>query len=296
MIKILKFTGPIAIKALLHMNIPSIDFDEVTRKLKAIAGKPYKIGFIRKSLLTSEWKEQEQNERARCHVQAALLYLETFVGSIDNPISQEKISATVADLEHIGKVLDGNLKLSNAILSTNTIPSTIHYKHAETLFYSRNIKREDQSTYALDLLIVYALRLALEKRVNGLLGIDMLMDQKNIPVSLSKKLKMVAGLNQICYDQSVKWDEIRLANEWMNHYIHRQMRPYPWVIYQVFEILNPILLPGKIKYGSKDVSSYYWSTVVLNETLFQKEIISYLENNFPGYSAHWDEKQEVLLL
>ena len=278
------------------MHFSSIDFDEPIRELKNIAGKSYKIAFVRKSILTSEWKEQEQNDRARCHVQAALLYLDTLAGSFENPISQEKISAIIADLEHIVKVLDPDLRLSHAILSTNTIPSTIHYKHAETLFYSRSIKKEDQSTYSLDLLVVYALRLALEKRINGLLGIDILMDRKNIPVSLSKKLKIVAGLKQICYDQSVKWDEIRLANDWMNHYIHRQMRPYPWVIHQVFEILNPILLPGKIMYGSKEVFSYYWSTVVLNEVTFQKEIVSCFDKHVPDYSAHWDEKQEVLLL
>lgn len=237
----------------------------------------------------TKWKIREENIRNRCHVQNAIVYLQ----SIKYNCSESQIKVVIADIAKYVNRLDSNEDTSFILISTNTLPSAIKFDIAERLFLSHQIRKQNQNNYGTDLLTIYALRMSLESRIKGLLGIDYATN-KGQNITLSTLIEISKRLKSIKYSIDINWTEIEWINKWINHHIHRQIRPYPWIIYQAFESLKSFIDPKEpIVTENRTIYSFYSATFVENEEKLHKEIESSLKKRYLEIEIVWNEKREI---
>ena len=172
-----------------------------------IAGKTLTVSCRKQNAFKVQWKNEENKLRSRCHLQNAAEYL----CSIIENYSEGQIKTVIADIAKYIINLDDNEDVSFIHLSTNTLPSAIHFNIATILFNSHQIREQNQNNYNTDLLVIYSLRLSLENRIRGLLGIDYATNKgKNI--GLNRLIKLSKQLKTVRYSKAVNWTEI----EWIN--------------------------------------------------------------------------------
>lgn len=271
-----------------------INIESLIEYLNSISGKELTLTCIRQNIFKTRWKSRDKALINRCQVKAASLYLNYITNKEDIDIHTESIRTTIADISPIVKDLDQYEDCSFILCSTNTLPSTIHYKHAEWLFYKNKLPPETSRRYNIDLMVLYGMRLSFEKRILGFLGIDYLTIN-NKPVGLSRILPIVKKLKKVRFDPNINWEEMLMVNNWLNHYMHRHIRPYPWVIHQAFQIMNPLLLPGKIIEGKREYASYYASTFVPVESELESEIEQIFKSVMSNILIKWSGQREILL-
>jgi hypothetical protein len=61
-------------------------------------------------------------------------------------------------------------------------------------------------------------------------------------IGLNSLIKLSKELKTVKYSKAVNWTEIEWINIWINHHMHRHIRPYPWVIYQAIELIDHHIL------------------------------------------------------
>lgn len=258
--------------------------------LKKIGGKPLTVSCRRQNAFKTKWEKPEVKLRNRCHIQNAVEYLY----AIKDNSSHSQIKVVIADIVKYVEVLDDNEDISFVLLSTNTLPSAIHFDIAKRLFLTHQIRDQNQNNYNTDLLTVYALRLSLENRIRGFLGIDYATN-KGKNVGLNSLIKISKGLQSVQYLKSLNWIEIEWINDWVNHHMHRHLRPYPWIIYQALESLKSFIDPKDPVYiKNRTLYSFYSATYVINEDEFQNEIESSLKLVYPDIVITWLDKREIL--
>jgi hypothetical protein len=258
--------------------------------LQNIGGKTLTAICRRQNAFKTKWTKQEVNLRNRCHLQNAADYLQ----SIKNNYSERQIKVVIADISKYVNSLDANEDISFILLSTNTLPSAIHFDIARRLFNTHQIRDQNQNNYNTDLLSIYALRLSLESRIRGLLGIDYATN-KGKNVGLTSLIKVCKGLKSVEYSDPVNWTEIDWINDWINHHMHRQIRPYPWIIYQAIESLKSFVDPKEpFVRGSGTVYSFYSATYVENEEELHNEIESALKLEYPEIEITWLSSREIM--
>ncbi len=254
-----------------YQNLSQENIEALINYLKNIGGKTLTVICRRQNAFKTKCTQctkRDLNLRSKCHIQNAVEYLQ----SIKNKYSEHQIKVVIADIAKYVSYLDENEDVSFIILSTNTLPSAIHFDTAQRLFYSHQIREQNQNNYNTDLLTIYALRLALESRIKGLLGIDYAINKgKNI--GLASLIKVCKELKSVKYSDAVNWTEIEWVNDWINHHMHRHIRPYPWIIYQAIESLKSFIDPKEpFVTESRTTYSFYSATYVQNEEELQKEI------------------------
>jgi hypothetical protein len=174
------------------------------------------------------------------------------------------------------------------------LPSAIHFDIAKKLFFTHQIREQNQNNYDTDLLTIYSLRLSLESRIRKLLGIDYATSKgKSIP--LSTLIKVSKDLKTVRYSDDFNWIEIEWINDWLNHHMHRHIRPYPWVIFQTIEALKSFLDPKEPLFvEGRTIYSFYNATYVDNEAEFQKEIETSLKLEYPEIEIEWLASREIM--
>ncbi len=213
-----------------YTELTNENVERLIEYLKRIGGKPLTTNCKRQNAFKISWTERETKLLTRCHVQNAAEYLNFIKGDI----SKGQLRTVIADVANYVEFLDSNEDTSFIILSTNTQPSAVHFDSAKRLFYNHQIREQNQNNYSTDLLTLYAIRLSLESRVRGLLGIDYATTNgKNI--GLSTFIKVAKGLKSVEYSTETDWTEIEWVNTWLNHHMHRHLRPYPWIIHQALK-------------------------------------------------------------
>jgi hypothetical protein len=257
---------------------------------KSIGGKPLKLTCRRQNSFIITWTTREINLICRCHIQNAAEYL----SSILTDYNDGQIKVVIADIAKYIKVLDESEDVSFILLSTNTLPSAIHFDAAKRLFYTHQIRDQNQNNYNTDLLTIYSLRLALESRIRGLLGIDY-ATSKGKSIGLTTLIKVSKELKSVTYSSDFNWTEIEWVTDWLNHHMHRHIRPYPWVIFQAIETLNPFVDPkDPILVNEKRVYSFYSATYVRNEQEFEQELEEALKQEYPEIQITWLTKREIV--
>ncbi|MCE7995154.1 MAG: hypothetical protein HEP71_24455 [Roseivirga sp.] len=266
------------------------NLESLINYLESIGGKPLTSICRRQNAFKTSWTQKDLKLITRCHIQNAAEYL----GHIKTDCSANQIKVTIADVAYYVKSLDSNEDLAFILLSTNTLPSAIHFDSAKRLFFTHQIRKQNQNNYATDLLTLYSIRLSLESRVRGLLGIDFATSNSKV-IGLSTLIKVAKGLQAVEYTNSFDWTEIEWVNHWLNHHMHRHIRPYPWVIFQALESLKPFVDPKEpiVKEG-RAIHSFYSAAYVDNEEEFEKEIQSALETEFPEIEIKWLSKREIV--
>jgi hypothetical protein len=268
------------------------NLEQTIKYLQSIGGKTLSLVCRRQNAFTTRWTKRGENLRNRCHIQNAVEYLE----SIKYCYSQDQLKATIGDIAEYVAHLDSNEDVSFILLSTNTLPSAIHFDIATRLFLTHQIRDQNQNNYGTDLLTVYSLRLSLESRIRGLLGIDFATNNGK-PVGLNTLIKVSKNLKSVEYSETVKWPEIEWINEWINHHMHRLLRPHPWIIYQAIESLKSFVNPKHaISIDGRAIFSFYSATSVVNEKELHNEIESALKTEFPKIVIKWSDSREIILV
>ena len=267
------------------------NIDKLIVYLKEIGGKTLTNKCRRQNAFKTSWTNRDNALLFRCHVQNAAEYLE-FVKMTNYTDNQIKV--TVADIADIVNQLDENEETNFIILSPNIQPSAIHFDTAKRLFYNHQIREQHQNNYSTDLLTIYAIRLSLENRVRGLLGIDFAVSKgKNI--GLSSLIKIAKKLKTVVYSDRFDWNEIEWVNNWLNHHMHRHIRPYPWIIHQAIETLNHFVDPKEpIKISERIIYSFYSATYVNDENELEKEVELNLYKLYPELEIKWLSNREIL--
>lgn len=257
--------------------------------LKTIGGKTLKVTCRRQNAFKIKWAKHEINLLCRCHVQNAAEYLL----SILTDYNDEQIKVVIADIAKYVKALDEGEDVSFILLSTNTLPSAVHFDIAKRLFYTHQIREQNQDNYTTDLLTIYSLRLALESRIRGMLGIDY-ATSKGKSIGLATLIKVSKDLKTVKYSMDFHWTEIEWVNDWLNHHMHRHIRPYPWVIFQAIETLKSFVDPKEpILINERTMYSFYSATYVNNEAEFEQEIETALKHEYPEIEIVWLKKREI---
>lgn len=266
------------------------NLENIISYLKEIGGKPLTTKCKRQNTLKTSWSDKENKLRARCHVQNASEYLDF----IKKSIVKEQLQIVIADVIFFVRFLDLNENTS-FVLSTNTQVSAIQFDNAKRLFYNHQIRKQYQNNYSVDLLVLYALRLSLESRVRGFLGVDYATLSRGNKIGLSTFIKIAKKIKSVVYSKEIDWIEIDWVNNWLNHHMHRHIRPYPWVIHQAIEILKPLIDPKEplIKSG-RVIYSYYSATYVNDESALKNEIELHLKELYPEVKIRWLNKREIL--
>lgn len=273
-----------------YTNLNQENVENLIQYLRVIGGKSLTIKCKRQNAFKTSWTDRETKLLTRCQVQNAADYL----SFIQNNIKKEQLRTVIADIANYVKVLDSNEDTSFVILSTNTLPSAIHFDSAKRLFYNHQIREQNQNNYSSDLLVLYAIRLSLENRVRRLLGIDYATNNgKNI--GLSTLIKISKGLKSVEYSLKVEWVEIEWVNNWLNHHMHRHIRPYPWIIHQALEVLKPFVDPKEpLKKSNRTIRSFHSATYVKDESILEKEIELNLRKLYPNVKIEWLNKREIV--
>jgi hypothetical protein len=261
--------------------------------LFSISGKKLSIDFIRQNILKFKGIKNFKTV-GRCHLQAAAIYLDHLISHLLPRDYEGSVEATIAEVIPIIREFDPEEDCSFVLISTNTLPSTLHYRQAHWIFYKNTFPEEANSRYQVDILVLYDLRLSLEKRILGFLGLESIII-KGKPVPLSALIFVVSQLKNIEYHPDIKWENISKANDFLNFYMHRHRRPFPWTIHQVFEIFNPLIKSGRHEDGGVIYGSAYSSTFVRDEKKLQKEIEESLSSKFPGVDLKWRHSRDILI-
>lgn len=273
-----------------YTNPTGENVDALINYLQKIGGKVLTVACRRQNAFKTKWTKQEVSLRNRCHVQNAADYLEF----ISDKYSDRQIKVVIADIANYVHFLDTNEDVSFIVLSTNTLPSAIHFDAAKRLFFTHQIRDQNQNNYGTDLLVIYALRLALENRIRGLLGIDY-ATIKGKNVGLASFIKVCKELKAVKYSDAVNWTEIEWINDWINHHMHRHIRPYSWIIYQAIESLKSFIDPKDPFVTERGTTySFYSATYVQNEDELHKEIESALKKENPEIVIEWLSSREIM--
>lgn len=272
-------------------NTPnSENLDALINYLQRIGGKTLTVICKRQNAFKTKWTKPEVTLRNRCHVQNAADYLQ----AIRDQFSDRQIKVVIADVSKYVNSLDASENISFIVLSTNTLPSAIHFDTAKRLFFTHQIRDQNQNNYNTDLLAIYALRLALENRIRGFLGIDYATN-KGKSVGLASLIKVCKELKAVEYSDAVNWTEIEWVNDWLNHHMHRHIRPYPWIIYQALESLKSFIDPKEpFVTESGTTYSFYSATYVENEENLHKEIETALRTENPEIVIEWLSSREIM--
>lgn len=261
--------------------------------LDKLGGKEFKSQYLRENLFKTAWNSKENPIRDRCQIQSAKKYFE-FLIKKEN--SRKQIENLVADLIPYIYALDKNENLDFIVANSNIIHSTIHFHSAKNLFYQHQILDSHQDNYMSDLLAVYALRLSLEKRIRAILGIDFATSNGR-KVGMSTFIEVAQELKSIEYSENINWNHIKLVINWANHFMHRHIRPYPWVIHEAIQVLETLLnskKPINLKNGRK-LYSHNSPIYVENKSEFEKEIDEIIKSKIPNIKISKLDYKEVII-
>lgn len=275
----------------IYYNITNDNIDKLISYFRDIGGKELKVSLRRQYAFKTKWEDKEKDLISRCHVQNAAEYIE----SIKEGCSQNQVEQVIVDIVNYVAYLDRNEDVSFVFANTNILPSAIHFTSAEHLFYNHNIRKDFQANNDMDLVVIYLLRLSLESRIKGLLGVDTITKGESSNVGLFDLIKICEDLKTITYSENVNWMEIKWINKWLNHYIHRNIRPYPWSIYQAIKALEGFIDPKEpVFYNGKRTYSFYSATYVEDEGIFHDEVKDKLTSKYPDIEIRWLHQREIL--
>lgn len=262
--------------------------------LRSTSGKQLKIEHLRHYLFKTSWTSRDIILKARSNLQGGAIYINQLL--FDGLTEFKNINClktTIADITAYVDQLNGNDDTSFVLISTNSLPSTIHFKHATSLFYKKGLSTETNDSYEFDLLVLYALRLSLEKRIHGILKADFIKSANNKPIGLSRLIEIAKNLDNINYSEGIKWNQIEWVNDWLNHHIHRTIRPYPWIIYQSIKVMEELLEPKRYETKTSKGFSFYGSTTSSDLETLKNEIESKILKEIPNATIKWAHTHEV---
>lgn len=275
-----------------YLNPNSENIRSCIRLLKEYSGPPLKENALIQNCLKIKWLEKEFKLINRANIQACHEYFQYFLDQrlIRRISTKNAIKCSVATLfDYLPETIEGE-DMSFIRAYTNTLPSFAHLKQAEELFYKKNIRKQDMNNYGSDILVIYSMRLVLEKRIKAILGIDYAVDANKNPISLSKFLHIIEKLESIEFHADISWQNIKTLNTWLNHYMHRCLRPEPWSIHLGFQIIDSILKPIKTFDNGRLIGFHWYGTTKVKDL---EELRNEIRSKLPNSTIEWLSKPEL---
>lgn len=255
-------------------------------------GTHLKYGGVFNLIFSKSWKERELQSLRKASIQGALIYLDFLIENESDNFEQD-VRNCLADLYPFYRDFF-SISERSLIFNVNNIPTALHYDLSKGLFYGNSIPEKLQKRSYLDLPVTYLLRMCLEGRIHGFLGIDYVRKGEN-SIPLSEVLKLTQKLTTIEFSSEINWDRICKINDWLNHYIHRNLRPVPWCIHLAFQELDVFFKFGMREIGTTKSYSTYYSTFMKDKDLFQKEFSILLKQRYPKEETmiKWSDLHEI---
>ena len=260
-----------------------------------LKGKVLSSKAIDSKIFKCTWKEDEINEIEVAHISSAIRYLEFLLKNQDE-IFDYRLKQPISELCSIGLIRNCN-NTAMQIGRSNVQSSWEHFKYAESVFFNKKLN----NSISKDVSVLYSIRLALESKLFGALGIDFVKYQKgsivrHIKVSdiigILKKMKTIDNIAECDFTS------IRRVNIFLNEFIHRAIIPMPWVTYRLFEILQPIFSSSIVKGTNRLTISSNHYFIIRNEDAFRIEIKELLKNRLKTDELfiNWSPKKEYYKL
>jgi hypothetical protein len=79
--------------------------------------------------------------------------------------------------------------------------------------------------------------------------------------------------------------------KWLNHNMHRALRPEPYVLHEVIQYLEPIFKADKIENEKGTMYSIHSSAYVDDLNAFHTEVEQLLQTEFPDCKIQWGRKE-----
>lgn len=241
------------------------------------------------------WGEDETNEIEFAHISGAILYLESLLKNQDD-VFEYRVKQVVSELCSISFLKNINASAIE-IVRSNIQSSWEHFKYAESVFFVKKLN----SSISKDVSVLYTLRLALESRLFGALGIDFVKYKKgdNIRfIKVSDVIDVLKKMKTIVNISDCDFVSINRINLFLNEFIHRGIIPMPWLIHRLFEILQPMFTASIVKksIGMTISSNHYF--VVSDENAFRIEIKDLLMKRLKSEDLYisWSPKKEYYVL
>lgn len=279
----------------LYSSINAKNLEIFITETKDKIKKELKPNAVFNLIFKKAWNEKELRSMKKASIQASLSYLEFLLNEHGDGF-EKSVRNCLADLYEYYIEVFSESHTSSWIFNVNNIPTSIYFQLSKNIFYQNSIPDKLQKGSYLDLPATYLLRLCLEGRIHGLLGIDYIrVGEGSIP--LSDILKIVQNLKSIKFSSEIKWERITQINDWLNHYIHRNLRPTPWCIHYAFQEMEPFFKTGMREFGNTKSYSSYASAFLENKEVFQIELLNRLEERYPTkkISIKWSGLHEVHL-
>ncbi len=245
-----------------------------------------------KEILQIEWKVSESRDKA--FIQAALCYLEFLKMEIEIIEGKElsthikNLKIAIEDMANYVNKINFKVNLSFIYGNTNTQPTPSQFDLLKSIFYKNNIP-ENRDKYLIDLVTVPILRTILESKVKSILGIDIINDSKNRAIEVSKLLGLISKSKVLKVHKSLELSNLNQIFEWLNHMMHRNVRPDVFVLHCVLQYLQPIFESSWIE---KDTRwSIYASAFVHDIAEYKEEIKNICEREFMGCCIIWTEPE-----
>jgi hypothetical protein len=257
--------------------------------------KNFSLSHLRRFGFKTSWKENELNERNQCDIQLAIRLLKHLRNqdSFDQPLAKLTI-ADVFPILNQSKAIDHT---KWRLYSTNTLPAFLHFNQAKNLFWQHELSTDKKNPYNTNLLSVYALRLALEARIKKMLGITYAQRKNKAgwqDIGLDELIRIAGRLKSIKYSQNINWNEIRQVNKWFNAFVHSTIRPFPWLIFQAIEVLEPLYDSKPVEAEKVAKYSLYSSTQTVSIEDVRKELHTLLSKK-QEIQIYWNDFHELMI-
>jgi hypothetical protein len=206
-------------------------FRNLLQYLEQIQSLKKKEDWVFNQIFKTKWNEKETKNVAIANVSAAKETLQRLIKQnpgIDNLAIIELLVDLICDIRVWMNKVDPKQDFTWLISNTNKADSRFYY----TVFHSLMFEKKKLSRLNSDARFVSAtllIRHTIEHRIKGLLGIDYIINN-NRPIGLSSIIENVGKLSMLKYRNGIDFNRISKINDWANHFLHRGIRPYPWLI------------------------------------------------------------------
>lgn len=255
----------------------------------------FKQNELLRQVLSIKWQKKDIKARDKAIVQSASNYISHFLKLIENNVDSREdyisnIKTGLADLKPSICRIDSDIDFNFIIGNTNIQQSSIQYKIVEALFYENSL-RKSATKYELDHLTVPFLRTILESKIKSIIGVDILRDSKNFAIDLSEILKVLPQLKSVTLNKAYDPNILSMIMKWLNHLMHRNLRPESYILYQVLQYVEPMFKPGKIVHDKGVLFSINISVFTNDLEAYHSEIEKILNSKFSGCYIQWKSKE-----
>ncbi len=283
-------------RALQKKDVPLIhsEGNNLLSYLKKYSGT-FKPNGVLNRILMIEWNIKHIPERDKAIVQSAINYISYFLKLVEKQDDNldayiSNIKTGIVDLKPTICRIDENIDFEFLLGNTNIQETSIQHKIVEYLFYKNSLPK-NASKYDLEHLTIPFLRTILESKIKGILGVDILRNDKNLSIDLSDLLKILPDLKSISLHKAYAPNILSMIMKWLNHFMHRNLRPESYILYQLLQYIDPLFRPGKITHEDGVLFSINSSAFTNDIDAYHAEVENILSSKFPGCYIQWKRKE-----